>query len=130
MVTNDFKIPTEISTGKVLRESSAKEAISGGTQDEFNKILSREMHKHEELKFSAHVIKRMQMRNIEFTQNEFLKIRQAVEKAERKGIRESLVVINDVSLIVSITNKTVITAVDNKSLAENVITNIDGAVFI
>lgn len=129
-MTNNFKIPTEITTGKVLSESSKKQVVSGKTQGEFNNILSRELNASEELKFSAHAMKRMQARDIELTQNEVSRIRQAVDKAENKGIRESLVIINDVSLIVSIKNKTVITAIDNKNLMENVITNIDGAVFI
>ena len=53
-----------------------------------------------------------------------------VEKAQRKGARESLVLLDDVALVISIKNKTVITAVDKEKLKENVFTNIDSAVIV
>ena len=129
-MTDNIRFPSQITTGKVIPEGSGKRAVRDTSQGEFEKLLDREINKAGDLKFSAHVIKRMGDRSIEFTENEIAKISRAVDKAEGKGIRESLVVMNDVSLIISIKNKTVITAVDNKSMKENVITNIDGAVFI
>ena len=39
-----------------------------------------------------------------------------VEKAAQKGAKESLVMVDDVALVVSIKNKTVITAVDKSAL--------------
>jgi flagellar operon protein len=38
--------------------------------------------------------------------------------------------IDDVALVVSVRNRTVITAVDQQSLKENVFTNIDSAVIV
>ena len=51
-------------------------------------------------------------------------------KAAAKGARSSLLVMKDVALIVSVTNRTVITAVDGSSLKDNVFTNIDSAVIV
>jgi flagellar operon protein len=55
----------------------------------------------------------------------------AVDKAAQKGARESLVLMNrDLALVVSVTNRTVITAMDGNSIRDNVFTNIDSAVII
>ena len=50
--------------------------------------------------------------------------------AAQKGIQESLVVVDELAFIVNIPNKTVITAMDRSDTADNVFTNIDGAVFM
>jgi flagellar operon protein len=82
------------------------------------------------LKFSAHAKERLQTRNISFSPGDLARIQGAVEKAASKGARSSLLVMQDVALIVSVTNRTVITAVDGGSLKENVFTNIDSAVIV
>ncbi|NLU10275.1 MAG: flagellar protein, partial [Tepidanaerobacter acetatoxydans] len=57
-------------------------------------------------------------------------INNAVDKAEQKGVRESLILMNDMAFVVSIKNRTVITAMNGDSVKENVFTNIDGAVIL
>ena len=55
----------------------------------------------------------------------------AVEKAESKGAKETLVLLgNDSALIVNIKNKTVVTALDQSMMKENVFTNIDSTVIL
>lgn len=83
-----------------------------------------------DLKFSAHAQQRMRTRSISFTAGEMDQIKTAVGKAAAKGARESLLLINNKALVVSVPNRTVITAVDEASLKENVFTNIDSAVII
>jgi len=80
------------------------------------------------LRFSKHAQKRLASRNIELTSGDLAKIEQAVDTARRKGGRDSLVLMGDLALVVSIKNNTVITAVDENSSKENVFTNIDSAV--
>ena len=59
------------------------------------------------------------------------KLQQAVGKAAQKGARESLVLMQpDLAFVVSVRNRTVITAVDGDSMKENVFTNIDSAVIV
>jgi flagellar operon protein len=53
-----------------------------------------------------------------------------VDKAATKGSRESLLLMENMALVVSVKNRTVITAVDNDKLKENVFTNIDSAVVL
>ncbi len=52
------------------------------------------------------------------------------DKAAAKGAQQSLFMVHDVGMIVSIKNRTVITAVDPDSMRENVFTNIDSAAVI
>lgn len=94
----------------------------------FQEILERKIGS--EIKISAHAQKRMAERGINLSAGEINGIREAVTKAQTKGCKDSLVVLDRVALVVSVENKTVITAVDAASMKENVFTNIDSAVFV
>lgn len=94
----------------------------------FNKILEKELNG---VTFSQHAMQRLESRNIRFNQADLEKLNSAVEKAAQKGAKESLVLMNnELALIVSVKNKTVITAMDGSNIKENVFTNIDSAVII
>jgi len=82
------------------------------------------------VKFSGHAIDRLNVRRIEFSPNEAARLVTAVEKAAQKGAQTSLVLIDDLALVVSIKNRTVITVADSDHLKENVFTNIDSAVIV
>ncbi|MGZ3687731.1 MAG: TIGR02530 family flagellar biosynthesis protein [Bdellovibrionota bacterium] len=82
------------------------------------------------LKFSAHASQRLKDRKIQLDAATMQKVNDAVDKAEAKGIEDTLVLTKDAALIVSVKNRTVITAMDKSALAGNVFTNIDGAVII
>ncbi|MBP2633964.1 MAG: flagellar operon protein [Firmicutes bacterium] len=82
------------------------------------------------VKFSQHALDRIQSRNLDFSNDDLMKLNDAVEKIAQKGAKESLVYMKDVALVVSITNKTVITAMDGNSAKDNIFTNIDSAVII
>lgn len=82
------------------------------------------------LKFSAHAVERLRSRGITFDSETLKRLDQAVDKAAEKGSKESLVLTDDSALIVSIKNKTVITAMDRMSMKENVFTNIDSTILI
>jgi flagellar operon protein len=101
---------------------SVRPAASG-----FSDVLAREIA-HRDLKFSAHAQMRMRTRNIEMTGERMERLRGAVDRAEQKGAQDALVLLDDVALVVSVKNRTVITAVDGESIKENVFTNIDSAV--
>ena len=69
-------------------------------------------------------------RNISLTKEQLDRLEQGTKKADEKGIKESLVIMDNLSFIVNIKNRTVITAMDQSENEENVYTNIDGAVII
>ncbi len=83
-----------------------------------------------ELKFSKHASMRLLNRNIDLSQEQRQRLSTGAEKAEAKGIRESLVLMDSLAFIVNIPSRTVVTAMDQTESAENVYTNIDGAVVI
>lgn len=80
--------------------------------------------------FSKHAQQRLESRQIRLTQDDLTKLDNTVEKMAQKGARESLIYMNDMALIVSVANRTVITAMDGSSAKENIFTNIDSAAII
>ncbi|HOQ37740.1 MAG TPA: TIGR02530 family flagellar biosynthesis protein [Acetivibrio sp.] len=95
----------------------------------FDEILKSKVNEGSEIKFSKHAQMRLQMRNINLSEAQKERISRAVQKAEEKGVRESLVLVDDMAFVVNVRSKTVITAVNSNELKDNVFTNIDGAVF-
>ena len=69
-------------------------------------------------------------RNIELTSSQMERLQEGTQKAQQKGIRESLVIVDQLAFIVNVPNQTVVTAMSQNETAENVFTNIDGAVII
>ena len=53
-----------------------------------------------------------------------------MEKANAKGIKDSLVLIDKLAFIVNVPSNTVVTAMDQSETSENIFTNIDGAVIV
>ena len=82
------------------------------------------------LKFSAHASQRLQERKINLDPATLSRVTDAIDKAESKGIEDTLVLTADAALIVNVKNRTVVTAMDKGSLQGNVFTNIDGAVIV
>ena len=62
--------------------------------------------------------------------DDIAKLGNAITKAAAKGARESLVLMDQAALVVSVPNRTVITAVDKNALKENIFTNIDSAMIL
>ena len=83
-----------------------------------------------QVNFSQYAINRMQSRGISLNEQELAKLDDTVEKLSKKGARESLIYLNDIALVVSIKNRTVITAMEGANGNDNIITNIDSAAII
>ena len=97
---------------------------------EFSQILDEKLQQGRQVKFSKHAEMRLKSRNIKLTEDDRAKLDNAVLKAEKKGVKDSLVLMNNMAFVVNVSNRTVITAVDSNELRENVFTNIDGAVIV
>lgn len=81
-----------------------------------------------EVRFSAHAQTRLQSRRIALDEAQMGRLQGAVQKAASKGSRDALVLMDDLAMVVSVTNRTVVTVVDRENLKQNVFTNIDSAV--
>ena len=108
----------------VAPAGSAPADAGSGFADELKRLIESETG----MRLSNHVQKRLERRQIELTPDDVHRLAGAVDRAEDKGSRESLVLMDDVAWVVSIRNKTLITAVDAASRRENVFTNIDSVV--
>ncbi|WP_058485158.1 TIGR02530 family flagellar biosynthesis protein [Defluviitalea phaphyphila] len=100
------------------------------TNSQFEEILKNKISFNEQIKFSKHATMRLNSRNIQFTDEQIKRLNKGITKAQEKGIKDSLILVDQVALIVNIKSKTVITAMDSNKTEENVFTNIDGAVII
>ena len=100
-----------------MRPSSSMSKAVGSEQktETFDDIL-----------FSKHATKRLETRNIDITKEQKARLQDAASQARQKGMKESLVMVDDLAFIVNVKNNTVITAVNDTNHA--VFTNIDGAI--
>ncbi len=92
--------------------------------------FARVLDQTREIRFSQHAQDRLKARNITFSQDQLQQLEGAVNSVAQKGGRESLVMMGDAALVVSVKNRTVVTAMDRSQMHGNVFTNIDSAVVI
>ena len=125
-------------TGKYLNQNAAPNSPVAGKQVSFEDILNKQRSiaevlddtKSHGLKFSKHADNRLAQRNISLTDEQMKRLEDGTDKAQAKGIKESLVILDNYSFIVNTNNRTVITAMDQNFGDDNIYTNIDGAVII
>lgn len=117
-------------TGQYLNKTPQ---INRGNSASFEDILKQqflEKTQVSELKFSKHATQRLSDRNISLTDEQLVRLQKGAELSSEKGIKESLVVMDEYAFIVNTQNNTVITAMEQERQGENIFTNIDGAVFV
>jgi len=95
----------------------------------FQQILQSTLEE-QPLQFSKHAMMRLNSRDIALSQEQVSRISEGVSKAQEKGIKDSLVLVDNLALVVNVENRTVITAMNQQNASENVFTNIDGAVIV
>ena len=97
----------------------------------FQEILTKKTESGAgELKFSKHAANRLTDRNIRLTDEQMERLSDGTQKAGAKGIKESLVIVDQLAFIVNIPSNTVVTAMDQTETEQNIFTNIDGAVIM
>lgn len=78
--------------------------------------------------FSGHAQKRMEQRGLDLGPERMARLERAMDRAEAKGSRDSLILLDELALVVSVRNHTVVTAIDQGAGREQVFTNIDSVV--
>ena len=96
----------------------------------FSQVLDKTIQETGGLKFSAHAVRRLDDRGIVLGPDEVNRLYDGVQKMADKGAQSSLLLMNDNAYIVSVKNKTVVTAMDMQTARENVFTNIDSVAFL
>ncbi len=95
----------------------------------FGEVLNQ-VKKGSQVSFSKHATQRLKNRNIQLNSEDIAKLTNAVDKADKKGVREALILMDKKAFIAHVKNRTIITAAMEEQLTENVFTNIDGAVIV
>ncbi len=133
---NVTSLPGQSGIGQAERQPRKEQGVPGEFDQVFETAISRESAKPElgnvkqPLKFSAHASQRLNDRKIKLDAAMMNKVNDAIDKASAKGVEDTLVLTPDAALIVSVKNRTVITALDRNQMSGNVFTNIDGAVIV
>ena len=108
------------------KAGNAGSQVNGGRS--FQDILNEQLTQR--ISFSKHANQRTEERNIQISENDLSRLEDACDKAQQKGIKDALIVMNDSAFIVNAPNKVVITVVDKNEMRRYVFTNIDGALFL
>mgnify|MGYP001335300589 CR=1 FL=1 len=122
-------IPSPIHVPQQKTATVPKPSTTIEERNRFARVLDEKLPA-QGLRFSQHAQDRLKARGITLTDNDLQKLEGAVNSVAMKGGRESLVMLGDAALVVSVKNRTVVTAVDRESMKGNVFTNIDSAVVI
>ena len=111
----------------INQEASRIKPTPTSTQSlNFKEMLAKKLEVP--IQFSKHAALRLSDRNISITGEQMERVEGGLQRANAKGIRDSLVLVDDLALVVNVKSKTVITALQNSQ--ENVFSNIDGAVIV
>lgn len=100
-----------------------------GSDTPFARVLDKKLPSSG-VAFSNHAQERLKERGIRLSGSDLERLEGAVESVAKKGGRDSLVLLGDAALVVSVKNRTVVTAMDRAGMRGNVITNIDSAVIL
>jgi len=111
------------STNKPSGTSPSPGAGSG----QFDQLL-KDCMGGQQVRFSRHANERMQQRDLQMSAAQSQRLEQAMQTVGDKGGRDSLVLLDNLALVVSVPNSTVVTVSDRANLQNNVFTNIDSAV--
>ena len=127
-ISNQFTSIEQVTDRYLKSKNSSAASESSGVS--FEEILKQkqDVTGNSELKFSKHASMRLEDRHISLSQEQSERLETGVLKASEKGINESLVIVDSLAFIVSVPNKTVVTAMDQTESDSNIFTNIDGAV--
>ena len=94
----------------------------------FASVLQQTMQPSRDVRFSAHAQQRLQDRDIRFSDQDHLRLSNAIAEAEAKGSKKSLILMERLALVVGVPNRTVITVMEPNAGDNTVFTNIDSVV--
>ncbi len=92
----------------------------------FGDVLTEKM----DVRFSGHAIKRLEERSMQISPRELDRLNEGVRQLTAKGARNSVVLIDNTAYVVSVKNKTVVTALNEAKNSQNVFTNIDSIAIV
>ena len=127
--TNSFHSLEQVQN-EYLNQNPKTPAVKQTGSLSFQEILEQASGIKKEVRFSKHAMGRLNTRNIELTDGQMERLNEGAKKAQEKGIKDSLVLVDSLAFIVNVPSSTVVTAMEQSEAQENIFTNIDGAVII
>ncbi len=121
----------DVNLVEIAQRNQSRAKQNGDNKEvSFKDTFSKELAKSKEVNFSKHARERLFSRGIALTDEKLTQLSQAMDKAEAKGSRDTLILDNDAAYVASVPNRTIITAFSRANLQEGVFTSIDSAVII
>ncbi len=111
-------------------QSSLPLQKQGSSTGSFQDVFLRTIEKQNEVKFSKHAMQRLTDRSINLDEAQNARLAEGLRKADEKGIKDSLVLMDQLAFIVNVPSHTVVTAMDETESKDKAFTNIDGAVIV
>lgn len=111
------------SVGKIKESHTNNAGVS------FREVFESKL-KTSQINLSKHAQERILLRGIEIGEKEVDGINRAIELAGSKGVRDSLVIVNDKAFVINVPTRTIVTAIEKEDLKNRIFTNIDGVVIL
>jgi len=115
---------------KIAERRTTPETTRETKESSFKDMFSKELAADRQVSFSKHASERLFSRGITLSPEKLNRLADAIDKAAAKGSKETLVLTDEAAMVVSVKNRTVITAFDRENLRDGVVTSIDSAVII
>ena len=96
----------------------------------FKELLEQKISEESRLEFSKHAVNRVVERNVDVSSENLERLNEGVRLAEKKGLREPLILVDSTAYVVNLKNNKVVTVVSDESLKGVIFTNIDGTVMM
>jgi len=125
---NNYQRPIDLID--IANRGKAVETTATAEQPSFKEMFSKELAGARDVSFSKHAHARLFSRGIELSEEKLNEVADAIDKAESKGSRETLILDDNTAYVVSVPSRTVVTVFDRENLRDGVVTSIDSAVII
>jgi flagellar operon protein len=99
-------------------------------EQKFADHLQNAVEAESKLTLSKHASDRLRQRGISINEKSWKQIESKVLEAKKKGVNDSLVLLDNAALIVSAKNNTVITAMNREEATSQIFTNINGTIVL
>lgn len=96
----------------------------------FKNVFNKELAASTRINFSKHAEQRLFSRGISLSDDKLIQLSDAIDKAELKGSKDTLILDDEAAFVASIPNRTIITAFSRTNLQDGVFTSIDSAVIL
>jgi flagellar operon protein len=126
---NPALVPPGVSAPAVdrARTQPVRPSVQAPQGPSFADVL-RDKTATQPVEFSKHAVQRLERRNLAVDSASLQRLQDGVDRAAGKGARDAVVLVDDTAFVVSVRNRTVITAVGRDQMKDHVFTNIDSAV--